>query len=65
MRKSDLDFEEGQTTYIYVITMIAAALTIYFSLDEYKKGSMSTRNFKIICVSESVVLLSQLYFLLT
>lgn len=24
--------------YIYVITMIAAALTIYFSLDEYKKG---------------------------
>ena len=50
--------------YIYVITMIAAALTIYFSLDEYKKGS-STRNFKIICVCESVVLLSQLYFLLT
>ena len=45
--------------------MIAAALTIYFSLDEYKKDSMSTRNFKIICVSESVVLLSQLYFLLT
>lgn len=42
--------------------MIAAALTIYFSLDEYKKGSMSTRNFKIICVCESVVLLSQLYF---
>lgn len=41
--------------------MIAAALTIYFSLDEYK----STRNFKIICVCESVVLLSQLYFLLT
>lgn len=65
LRKSDLDFEEGQTTYIYVITMIAAALTIYFSLDEYKKGSMSTRNFKIICVCESVVLLSQLYFLLT
>ena len=28
--------------YIYVITMIAAALTIYFSHDEYKKGSMST-----------------------
>jgi len=26
---------------------------------------MSTRNFKIICVCESVVLLSQLYFLLT
>lgn len=41
--------------------MIAAALTIYFN----KKGSMSTRNFKIICVCESVVLLSQLYFLLT
>lgn len=51
--------------YIYVITMIAATLTIYFSLDEYKKGSMSTRSFKIICVCESVVLLSQLYFLLT
>ena len=51
--------------YIYVITMIAAALTIYFSLDEYKKVSMSTRNFKIICVCERVVLLSQLYFLLT
>ena len=51
--------------YIYVITMIAAALTIYISLDEYKKVSMSTRNFKIICVCESVVLLSQLYFLLT
>ena len=65
LRKSDLDFEEGQTMYIYVITMIAAALTIYFSLDEYKKGSMSTRNFKIICVCESIVLLSQLYFLLT
>ena len=61
----EIDFEEGQTTYLYVITMIAAALTIYFSLDEYKKGSMSTRNFKIICVCESVVLLSQLYFLLT
>ena len=65
LRKSDLDLEVGQTMYIYVITMIAAALTIYFSLDEYKKGSMSTRNFKIICVCESVVLLSQLYFLLT
>lgn len=51
--------------YIYVITMIAAALTTYFSLDEYKKGSVSTRNFEIICVCESVVLLSQLYFLLT
>ena len=34
--------------YIYVITMIAATLTIYFSLDEDKKGSMSSRNFKII-----------------
>lgn len=45
--------------------MIAAALTTYFSLDEYKKGSKSTRNFKIICVCESIVLLSQLYFLLT
>ena len=51
--------------YIYVITIIAAALAIYFSSDEYKKGSMSAHNFKIICVCESVVLLSQLYFLLT
>ena len=65
LAKLGFDFEEGQTMYIYVITMIAAALTIYFSLDEYKKGSMSTRNFKIICVCESIVLLSQLYFLLT
>ena len=45
--------------------MIAAALTIYFSLDEYKKGSMSTRNFKIICVCEREMRWSQFYFLLT
>ena len=51
--------------YIYVITIIAAALTIYFSSDEYKKGSMSARNFKIICVCESIILLSQFYFLMT
>lgn len=51
--------------YTTIVTMIAAALVIYFSSDEYKKGSMSARNFKIICVCESVILLSQLYFLLT
>ena len=39
LRKSDLDFEEGQTTYIYVITMIAAALTIYSALMSIKRAA--------------------------
>ncbi len=51
--------------YITVMTMIATVLTIYFSFDEYKKGSMSTRNFKIICVCESAALLGLLYLLFT
>ena len=42
--------------YIYVITMIAAALTIYFSLDEYKKGILRSSAYaRVSCCSASFI----------
>ena len=32
---------------IEIITIVFAAITIYLCYDEYKKGKMSLRNFKI------------------
>lgn len=50
--------------YIKVITIIAAALTIFLSYDEYKSGKMSARNFKTICVCESAALIGLLCLIL-
>ena len=51
--------------YVILTTIIATILTIYFSYNEYKKGSMDTRNFKIICVCEGVALIGLIYLLFT
>lgn len=50
--------------YIQIITIIALLLTVFFSYDEYKKGTMKLRNFKIICVCEGVALLGMIYLIL-
>ncbi len=50
--------------YIQIITIIALLLTVFFSYDEYKKGTMKLRNFKIICVCEGIALLGMIYLIL-
>lgn len=39
---------------IEIITIVFAAITIYLCYDEYKKGKMSLRNFKIVSICESL-----------
>lgn len=43
-------------TAILLTTITATALTVYYSHSEYKKGRMSGRSFRIICVCEGVAL---------
>lgn len=38
---------------IEIITIVFAAITIYLCYDEYKKGKMSLRNFKIVSICET------------
>lgn len=49
--------------YIKIMTIIAAAFAIFFSYDEYKKGRMRARNFKIICVCESIALIGMFFLI--
>ena len=51
-------------TYLILTTMITTALSLYFSHDEYKKGGMSTRNFRIICVCDGIAFIGLLYLFL-
>ena len=51
--------------YIIIMTIIALILTVLFSYDEYKKGMMSSRNFKTVCVCEGIALIGAVYLLLT
>ena len=51
--------------YIQIITIIALLLTVFFSYDEYKKGTMKLHNFKIICVCECIALFGMIYLILT
>ena len=59
------EFEEGTANVIhsnnYNYCIIAYS---GFSYDEYKKGTMKLRNFKIICVCEGVALLGMIYLIL-
>ena len=50
--------------YIKIMTIIATVLTIFLSYDEYKKGKMGVRNFKIICVCESIALIGMICLIL-
>ncbi len=50
--------------YIKIMTIVASVLTAFFSYDEYKKGKMSVRNFKIICVCESIAIIGMIFLLL-
>lgn len=50
--------------YITIMTIIALLLTIFFSYDEYKKGKMIARNFKIICICESIALIGTICLIL-
>ncbi len=51
--------------YIQIITILALVLTVFFSYDEYKKGTMKLHNFKIICVCECIALFGMIYLILT
>lgn len=58
--------EGGQLMlYIKIMTILAALLTIFFSYDEYKHGKMKSKNFKIVCVCESIALIGMLYLSFT
>ena len=50
--------------YIKIMTIVATALTMFFSYDEYKQGKMSARNFKIICVCESIAIIGMILLFL-
>lgn len=47
---------------IEIITIVFAAITIYLCYDEYKKGKMSLRNFKIVSICESLAILGMIFF---
>ena len=49
---------------IEIITIVFAALTIYLCHDEYKKGKMSSRNFKIIFVCEGLAILGMIFLII-
>ncbi len=51
--------------YIEIMTILAALLTIFFSYDEYKHGKMKSKNFKNVCVCESIALIGMLYLSFT
>ena len=51
--------------YIQMTTIIAMILTVFFSYDEYKKGTMKLRNLKTICVCEGIALLGLICLILT
>lgn len=47
---------------IEIITIVFAAITIYLCYDEYKKGKMSLRNFKIVSICESLAILGMICY---
>ena len=49
---------------IEIITIVFAAITIYLCYDEYKKGKMSSRNFKIIFVCEGLAILGMIFLII-
>lgn len=49
---------------IEIITIVFAAITIYLCYDEYKKGKMSLRNFKIVSICESLAILGMILSIL-
>ena len=49
---------------IEIITIVFAAITIYLCYDEYKKGKMSLRNFKIVSICESLAILGMIFLII-
>lgn len=49
---------------IGIITIVMAAITIYLCHDEYKKGKMSLRNFKIVSVCEGLAILGMIVLII-
>lgn len=49
---------------IEIMTIVFAAITIYLCYDEYKKGKMSSRNFKIVSVCEGFAILGMIFLLI-
>ena len=50
---------------IEIITIVFAAITIYLCYDEYKKGKMSLRNFKIVSICESLAILGMIFLIIS
>ena len=50
--------------YIKIMTIVACALTAFFSYGEYKQGKMSVRKLKIICVCESILIIGMIILIL-
>ena len=54
------DIDAGYRDY----TIVFAAITIYLCYDEYKKGKMSLRNFKIVSICESLAILGMIFLII-
>ena len=48
---------------LILTTILATALTLYFSYSEYRKGTMSARSFRLIGICESAALIGLLLML--
>ena len=48
-----------------IMTLIFLALTIFLCNEEFKKGRISARNFKIVCVCEGIAFIGMVYQILT
>ncbi len=51
--------------YIKTVTLIFLALTIFLCHEEFRKGKISARNFKIVCVCEAIAFVGMVYQILT
>ena len=50
--------------YIKIMTLIVLAITIFLCHVEFKKGKISGRDFKIICVCEGIAFMGMVYQIL-
>ena len=50
--------------YIKIMTLICLAMTIFLSYEEYKKGEMSARSFRIVCLCEFIAFMGMVCLIL-
>ena len=51
--------------YTKIMILILLAITIFLCHEEFKKGVISARSFKIVCVCEGIAFIGMVYQILT